>query len=111
MISTHPSDDEVLGRIYDYRLIRRLLGYVRPYTTHFVLAAALMILWSAAQLAGPYLIKVAIDGYILSDDRTGLGFLTLLYLFTVLAAAAIRGVQIYTLSYMSQRVMFDLRMQ
>ena len=111
MISTHPSDDEILGRIYDFRLIRRLLGYVRPYTMHFVLAAALMILWSAAQLAGPYMIKVAIDRYILSDDRTGLGFLTLLYLFTVLAAAAIRGVQIYTLSYMSQRVMFDLRMQ
>jgi ATP-binding cassette subfamily B multidrug efflux pump len=111
MISTHPPDDEVLGRIYDYRLIRRLLGYVRPYTGHFVLAAGLMILWSAAQLAGPYLIKVAIDRYILSHDRTGLGILTLLYLSIVLAAAAIRAVQIYILSYMSQRVMFDLRMQ
>ncbi|HEX2276783.1 MAG TPA: ABC transporter ATP-binding protein [Candidatus Tectomicrobia bacterium] len=108
--SPHP-EDEVLGRVYDHRLIRRLLGYVRPYTFHFVLAAALMILWSAAQLAGPYLIKVAIDRYILLHDRAGLGLLTGLYVFTLLAASGVRGVQIYTLSYMSQRVMFDLRMQ
>jgi ATP-binding cassette subfamily B protein len=70
-----------------------------------------MSLWSAAQLAGPYLIKVAIDRYILLHDRAGLSLLTLLYLFTLLAAAGVRAVQIYTLSYMSQRVMFDLRMQ
>jgi ATP-binding cassette, subfamily B, multidrug efflux pump len=108
--SPHP-EDEVLGRVYDHRLIRRLLGYVRPYTFHFVLAAALMILWSAAQLAGPYLIKVAIDRYILLHDRAGLGLLTGLYVFTLLAASGVRGVQIYTLSYMSQRVMFDLRTQ
>jgi ATP-binding cassette subfamily B multidrug efflux pump len=108
--SPHP-EDEVLGRIYDHRLIRRLLGYVRPYTRHFVLAAVLMILWSAAQLAGPYLIKVAIDRYMLLHDRAGLGLLTGLYLCTLLAAAGVRAAQIYTLSYMSQRVMFDLRMQ
>jgi ATP-binding cassette subfamily B multidrug efflux pump len=111
MTSSPHSEDEVLGRIYDYRLIRRLLGYVRPYTWHFVLAAVLMLLWSAAQLAGPYLIKVAIDRYILLHDRVGLGLLTLLYLFTLLAAAGVRAAQIYTISYMSQRVMFDLRMQ
>jgi ATP-binding cassette subfamily B multidrug efflux pump len=105
------SEDEVLGRVYDHRLVRRLLGYVRPYSFHFVLAAVLMLLWSAAQLAGPYLIKVAIDRYILLHDRAGLVLLTGLYVFTLLAASAVRGVQIYTLSYMSQRVMFDLRMQ
>ena len=108
--SPHP-EDEVLGRVYDRRLIRRLLGYVRPYAFHFALAAVLMLLWSAAQLAGPYLIKVAIDRYILLHDRAGLVLLTGLYVFTLLAASAVRGVQIYTLSYMSQRVMFDLRMQ
>lgn len=111
MTSAHPPDDEVFGRIYDYRLIRRLLGYVRPYTAHFILAAGLIVLWSAAQLAGPYLIKVAIDRYILQEDRVGLAFLTLLYVLTVLGAAAVRAAQIYTLSYMSQRVMFDLRLQ
>jgi ATP-binding cassette, subfamily B, multidrug efflux pump len=111
MTSSHHREDEVLGRLYDQRIMRRLLAYVRPYTLHFILAAALMMLWSAAQLTGPYLIKVAIDRYILQHDRAGLGLLTVLYLFSLLVAAGVRSVQIMTLSSMSQRVMFDLRMQ
>ncbi|HSF31222.1 MAG TPA: ABC transporter ATP-binding protein [Candidatus Tectomicrobia bacterium] len=111
MTSMHHPEDEVLGRLYDGRMMRRLLAYVRPYTFHFILAAVLMFLWSAAQLAGPYLIKVAIDRYILLHDRAGLALLTGLYFFTILAAVGARSAQIMTLSHMSQRVMFDLRMQ
>jgi len=111
MTSTHHPQDEVLGRLYDRRMMRRLFAYVRPYRFHFILAAVFMLLWSAAQLAGPYLIKVAIDRYILLHDRAGLALLTGLYFLTLLAAAGARSAQIITLSYLSQRVMFDLRMQ
>jgi ATP-binding cassette, subfamily B, multidrug efflux pump len=111
MTASHHPEDEVLGRLYDRRMMRRLLAYVRPYTWYFLLAAVLMLLWSAAQLVGPYLIKVAIDRYILRHDRAGLALLTWLYLFSLLTAAAVRSAQIMTLSYMSQRVMLDLRMQ
>jgi ATP-binding cassette subfamily B protein len=104
-------DEEVLGRIYDHRLMRRLCGYVRPYAVSFGLAAGLMLLWSAAQLAGPYLIKVAIDRYIAQRDHAGLAWLTGLYFGAMMAAAGVRSAQIYTLSYMSQRVMYDLRTQ
>jgi ATP-binding cassette subfamily B multidrug efflux pump len=110
MASLPQADDDILGRLYDRRLMRRLLGYVRPYRVHFLQAASLMLLWSGAQLAGPYLIKVAIDRYIVLHDRAGLGLLTLLYFGTLAAAAGVRSAQIYTLSYMSQRVMFDLRL-
>ena len=72
MTSTYQPEDEVLGRLYDHRVMRRLLAYVRPYTLQFVLAAAFMAVWSAAQLAGPYLMKVAIDQYILRHDAAGL---------------------------------------
>jgi ATP-binding cassette, subfamily B, multidrug efflux pump len=109
MTPSHHPEDEILGRMYDHRLMRRLLGYVRPYLGHFFVAAGLMMLWSSAQLAGPYLVKIAIDRYILQHDRAGLGLLTLLYLGALLVAAAVRSAQIYTLSYMSQRVMYDLR--
>jgi ATP-binding cassette subfamily B protein len=111
MISSPHAEDEVLGRLYDRRLMRRLLAYVRPYTFHFILAAVLMALWSGAQLAGPYLIKVAIDRYILLHDHSGLALLTLAYLSSLLVAAGVRTAQIMTMSYMSQRVMLDLRMQ
>jgi ATP-binding cassette, subfamily B, multidrug efflux pump len=111
MTSTHHPEDEVLGRLYDRRMMRRLFAYVRPYTFHFIQAAVLMLLWSAAQLAGPYLVKVGIDRYILLHDRDGLALLTGLYFLTLLAAVGVRSAQIMTLSHMSQRVMFDLRMQ
>jgi hypothetical protein len=48
MISSPHPEDEVLGRLYDRRMMRRLLAYVRPYTLHFILAAGLMTLWSGA---------------------------------------------------------------
>jgi ATP-binding cassette subfamily B multidrug efflux pump len=111
MISSPHPEDEVLGRLYDRRMMRRLLTYVRPYTSHFILAIICMMLWSGTQLAGPYLIKVAIDRYILLHDRAGLALLTGLYLLLLLVAAGVRAAQIMTMSHMSQRVMFDLRMQ
>jgi ATP-binding cassette, subfamily B, multidrug efflux pump len=111
MTSAHHPEDEVLGRLYDHRVMRRLLAYVRPYTLHFVLAAAFMAVWSAAQLAGPYLMKVAIDRYILRHDGAGLTLITLLYVLSLLVAAGVRSAQIMILSSMSQRVMLDLRMQ
>jgi ATP-binding cassette, subfamily B, multidrug efflux pump len=111
MTSADHPEDEILGRLYDHRVMRRLLAYVRPYRWHFVLAVACMAVWSAAQLAGPYLLKVAIDRYILRHDGAGLAFMTSLYVLSLLVAAGVRAAQIMILSYMSQRVMFDVRMQ
>ena len=111
MVQAQPGEDEVLGRVYDLRLLRRLLGYVRPYIPRFLLAGVLMALWSASQLAGPYLMKIAIDRAILGRDIADLGFMTLLYVLTLLLATGIRSAQLYTLAYVSQRVMTDLRLQ
>lgn len=111
MTDLHHAEDEILGRLYDRRLIGRLLGYVRPYAVYFLLAAGLLILWSASQLAGPYLIKIAIDRYMLRHDMAGLGRMTVIYLCTLLVATGVRSAQIYTISSMSQRVMYDLRTQ
>jgi ATP-binding cassette subfamily B protein len=111
MISSPHPEDEVLGRLYDRRMMRRLVAYVRPYTLYCILAIIFMMLWSGTQLAGPYLIKVAIDRYILLDDRAGLALLTGLYVLSLLVAAGVRAAQIMAMSHMSQRVMFDLRMQ
>ena len=57
-------DDDVVGKAYDARLMRRLLHYLRPYSAHAVLALAAIIANSMLQLAQPYLMKLAIDRYI-----------------------------------------------
>jgi carbon-monoxide dehydrogenase large subunit len=60
-------DDEVIGKAYDARLMRRLLHYLRPYWRQVAVAFVAIICGAAASLAQPYLIKVAIDRYIAAD--------------------------------------------
>jgi len=62
MATSH--DDEVLGKAYDARLMRRLLQYLRPYWRQVLVAFGAIVVGSAASLAQPYLIKLAIDRYI-----------------------------------------------
>ena len=104
-------DDEVLGKAYDSRLMRRLLTYLRPYRTQVAFAVATIVGNSALQLAPPYLTKVVIDEYIPSGDLSGLVVIAALYLGTLLASFAFEYAQTWTMQMTGQRVMFDLRMQ
>jgi ATP-binding cassette subfamily B protein len=104
-------DEEVLGKAYDARLMRRLLTYVRPYRRHVTCAIAAIIAGSVLQLAPPYLTKLVIDEYIPSGDLSGLGTLALLFLITLVGSFALEYVQTWTTQITGQRIMFDLRMQ
>ena len=64
--------DEVLGKAYDARMVRRLAQWVRPYRGLVALTLLLLAGVSAAQLAQPYLLKLAIDGYIVQRKAAGL---------------------------------------
>ena len=57
-------DEEVLGKAYDARLMRRLLTYLRPYWRQVVIAFVAIVAGAGAQLAQPYLMKLAIDQHI-----------------------------------------------
>ena len=104
-------DDEVLGKAYDGRLMRRLLGYLRPYRPQVAFAVATIVGNSVLQLAPPYLTKTVIDGYIPSGDLSGLAVIAGLYLATLFASFAFEYAQTWTMQVTGQRVMFDLRMQ
>ena len=56
-------EEEKLEKSYDSRLMRRLLAYVKPYWQWMALAIVLLLLITVADLARPYLIKVAIDDH------------------------------------------------
>lgn len=56
-----PADDEVAGSVYDARLTRRLLAYVRPYRGQVLLALLALAVASASQLVGPLLTRWVID--------------------------------------------------
>ena len=102
-------EEEVLGKAYDARLMRRLLGYLRPYKLQVAGALAAIIGASLLQLAQPYLMKVVIDDYIATGTLVGMERIALLYLAILLAAFVLEFVQTYTMQMTGQRIMFDLR--
>jgi ATP-binding cassette subfamily B protein len=108
-MATH--DEDVLGKAYDARLMRRLLTYLRPYRPQVALAVAAIIGHSLLELAPPYLTKLAIDQYIPARDLSGLGTIAVFFFVTLVGAFALEYLQTWTMQMTGQRIMFDLRMQ
>jgi len=102
-------EEEVLGKAYDGRLMRRLLGYLTPYRAAVALALAAIIGQSVLQLAQPYLVKLAIDHYIATGDVAGLDRIALAFLAILCGSFVLEFVQTYTMQMTGQRIMFDLR--
>jgi ATP-binding cassette subfamily B protein len=108
-MSSHFQEDEILGKAYDARLMRRLLRYVRPYRGAVAVSVVLLLLAAVADLAGPYFVKVGIDRYIRARDMAGVGIISAVYLGTLVAGAAMRYGQNYITQVVGQQVMYDLR--
>jgi len=119
-------EEEVLGKAYDARLMRRLLAYLRPYWLVVFLALAAIVLYGVFQAAPPYFIKLLVDRYldpvsgakapaifsrILSPDpRAGIVQIALLlFLPTALVTFLLEFAQAFTMQLVGQRVMYDLR--
>src|SRR3990172_3080583 len=104
-------DEDVLGKAYDARLVRRLVGFLRPYTLQVAGALAAIIGASLLQLAQPYLLKIAIDEHIATGQLAGLSRIALAYLAVLSSAFALEFAQTYTMQMTGQRIMFDLRVR
>src|SRR5262245_36381142 len=102
-------DDDVVGKAYDARLMRRLLNYLRPYRGYALLALLAIISGSVLQLAQPYLMKLAIDRYIPARDLAGMNLVALGYLAIIIASFSLDFSQTWLLQNTGQRIMFDMR--
>ena len=102
-------EEEVLGKVYDGRLMRRLLAYLAPYKLVVAVSLVLVLLVSALKLVGPILTKVAIDDYIAAGDLGGLNLVALVYVAALMAQFVISYFQIYIMNMAGQRVMADMR--
>ncbi len=93
----------------DYRVVSRILSFLKPYKLQVFIALVCLVLFSGLQLAGPYLIKAAIDGPINDRDFNGLINITALYLLTIIGSFFALFGQIYTMALTGQSIMNDLR--
>ncbi|MGA1869131.1 MAG: ABC transporter ATP-binding protein [bacterium] len=104
-----PHTDEIDGKIYDWRLVRRLLRYLNPHLSVFFIALVLLLMVSALELVTPYLVKVGIDNYIKHSDYAGLNKICLLFLLVLLMKFIANFFQNYYTQLMGQRVIKDIR--
>jgi ATP-binding cassette subfamily B protein len=118
-------EEEVLGKAYDSRLMRRLLTYLGPYKWHVVIALVAIVLKSVADVLAPFLTKIAIDKYLAKSanshswigDRlssaplVGIAQIGALYIGLLLFTFTLEYIQTYTMQWTGQKVMFDLRKQ
>jgi ATP-binding cassette subfamily B protein len=124
-----PTDDDVVGKVYDSRLMRRLITYLRPYKLQTALSAVAIVIKAGTDVVGPFLIKVAVDNYMTPHDPAhpihaswiarqlspvpflGITQIAALYLGALLLTFTLEFIQTYLMQWTGQKIMFDLRSQ
>ena len=111
MAQDYKSEDEVLGKAYDSRLMKRLLKYVKPYRKYVVFAILLNVVVAALGPIRPYLTKIAVDDHINNSNYEGLFTISLLLFASLVLQAIIQYFLTYYTQYLGQKTIFDLRIQ
>ena len=101
--------EEILGKAYDLRLVRRLWHFIIPYKRLFYLSLLLLPLQQAFGLAQPYLMKIGIDQYIAGKDLWGLQTVMLCFLAALIGETVTVFAQYYFSMLVAQRCLADLR--
>jgi len=101
--------EEVYGKAYDVRLIRRLWRFLLPYKRLFFSAMLLLPLLQLFGLAQPYLMKIAIDRYMATGDLWGLQEVALLFLIAVVGEALATYYHYYLTMLVAQKSLADMR--
>src|SRR2546430_2665940 len=118
-------EEEVLGKAYDSRLMKRLLKYLRPYKWQVAMALAAIVMKAGADVLGPFLTKIAIDKYLAhaagthspldrwlsSTPLIGIAQIAAIYVGLLVFGFGFEFLQTYFMQWTGQKVMFDLRSQ
>jgi len=121
-------EEEVLGKAYDSRLMRRLLAYLRPYRRIVLLALVAIFFYGLLQSVPPYLMKVEVDRYLdpsgqqrlpaflarflSANPLVGITQIALaLFLPAVVLTFFLEFAQSFAMQLVGQKVMYDLRKQ
>jgi len=121
MASNH--EEEILGKAYDSRLMKRLLKYLRPYRWKVGVALGSIVLKAGADVLGPFLTLIAVDRYLAPvhqvpssltnwlspNPLTGIGQIAAIYVGLITFSFLLEYLQTYFMQWAGQMVMFDLR--
>jgi ATP-binding cassette subfamily B multidrug efflux pump len=104
-------EEEILGKAYDNKLMKRLLHYLRPYKWYVGTAILLSIVVSGLEAVRPYFTKIAVDVNIKQHDPHGLLITAMLFLLVLIARGVLQYFNAYLTQWIGQRTIFDLRIE
>lgn len=102
-------EDEVLGKAYDAKLMKRLLGFIAPYKKYVIFAIVLNIFVAILSAVGPMLTKIAVDDYISKSDYHGLLIISLVLTGSLILQATIQYFLTYFTQFIGQKTLYDMR--
>ncbi|MEQ1924425.1 MAG: ABC transporter ATP-binding protein, partial [Pyrinomonadaceae bacterium] len=102
-------EEDAIGKTYDFRIARRLLGYLKPYWRHATVAVFLTLLTNILISTQPYFTKMAVDDFIKPKNTDGILLFALAFFGVFLFRFLFSYIQEILLNSVGQRVMFDLR--
>lgn len=111
MPNDYNSEEEILGKAYDSRLMRRLLGYIKPYRKYVIFAIFMNIIVAGLGPVRPVLIKIGVDKYIAHSDYHGLIYISLLLFASLILQVVVQYFLTYYTQYLGQKTTYDLRTQ
>ena len=117
-------EEEVLGKAYDSRLMKRLLVYLRPYKWQVGISLIAIFMKAGADVLGPFLTAVVVDRYLApvhkhtpfdwllsSNPYLGIAQITAFYVGLLVISFLLEYLQTYFMQWTGQMTMFDLRAQ
>lgn len=102
---------KVEGKTFDITLLKRVMGYVKPYKSLFLGTSLFAILIAFLSPARPILIQYAFDNFILNPDEYKLLLITLLLVVLLIAESVSQYFYTYWANFLGQSVIKDLRLQ
>ncbi len=102
-------DDELLGKAYDARIARRLVGFLLPYRRTLIATTALVIVGTLADLLLPWLFARAIDALERDEGMRVINIIGATFVVTVIIRFLSNWGQFYTAQWLGNRVVFDMR--
>lgn len=106
---SYHTEDEILGKVYDHQMMKRLIKYAYPYRVSIILSFVLVLIETACFVASPRLMGLIIDKGVRPKDLNTLLIFCGIYLGIILLGWLLGIITIYVLTYLGQKIMYDMR--
>ena len=103
------TDEEVVGRVYDNRVVMRFLTFVRPYRKFALIALASLLVYAAVNASIPLLIRYGIDWAIAEGNVNRVHIIGAAFMLITVIHFLSNRLQFIFISLTGQHILYDLR--